>query len=40
MTAALAWLAAENQRRPVTERLLYSVLLLRAVALAAREVPK
>jgi len=40
MTAALAWLAAENQRRPVTERLLYSVLLLRAVALAAREVPE
>ena len=37
---ALAWLADENTRRPVTERLLYGVLLIRAVALALREVPE
>jgi pyruvate dehydrogenase E2 component (dihydrolipoamide acetyltransferase) len=37
---ALAWLAAENERRPVTERLLPSVILLKAVALAVREVPE
>jgi pyruvate dehydrogenase E2 component (dihydrolipoamide acetyltransferase) len=36
----LAWLAAENERRPVAERLLPLVLLLRAVARAAREVPE
>jgi pyruvate dehydrogenase E2 component (dihydrolipoamide acetyltransferase) len=37
---ALTWLAQENQKRPVTERLLYGVLLLKAVALALREVPE
>jgi pyruvate dehydrogenase E2 component (dihydrolipoamide acetyltransferase) len=37
---ALAWLAEENTRRPVTERLLYGVLLIRAVALALRDVPE
>jgi pyruvate dehydrogenase E2 component (dihydrolipoamide acetyltransferase) len=36
----LTWLAEENQRRPVTERLLYGVLLLKVVALALREVPE
>jgi pyruvate dehydrogenase E2 component (dihydrolipoamide acetyltransferase) len=36
----LSWLAEENQKRPVTERLLYGVLLLKAVALALREVPE
>jgi pyruvate dehydrogenase E2 component (dihydrolipoamide acetyltransferase) len=40
MHRALAWLTAENTRRPVTERLLYNVLLLKAVALAVREVPE
>jgi pyruvate dehydrogenase E2 component (dihydrolipoamide acetyltransferase) len=40
MQRALAWLAGENTRRPVTERLLYNVLLLKAVALAVREVPE
>jgi len=40
MSAALAWLQAENQRRSVTDRILYSVLLLKAVALAVREVPE
>jgi pyruvate dehydrogenase E2 component (dihydrolipoamide acetyltransferase) len=36
----LAWLADENARRPVTERLLYGVLLIKAVALALHEVPE
>ena len=40
MRCALDWLAAENAKRPVTKRLLYSALLIRAVALAAREVPE
>ena len=40
MSAALAWLRAENERRPVTERLLPAVLLIKAVALALREVPE
>jgi pyruvate dehydrogenase E2 component (dihydrolipoamide acetyltransferase) len=40
LSAALAWLALENQRRPVTERLLPVALLLKAVALAARKVPE
>ena len=40
MRKALNWLAAENAKRPVTKRLLYSALLIRAVALAAREVPE
>ena len=40
MSRALAWLAAENLKRPVTNRLLYSVLLLRTVGLAVREVPE
>jgi pyruvate dehydrogenase E2 component (dihydrolipoamide acetyltransferase) len=38
--AALAWLAEENARRPITDRLLYGVLLLKAVALGLREVPE
>jgi pyruvate dehydrogenase E2 component (dihydrolipoamide acetyltransferase) len=40
MRKVLNWLAAENAKRPVTKRLLYSALLIRAVALAAREVPE
>jgi pyruvate dehydrogenase E2 component (dihydrolipoamide acetyltransferase) len=40
MSRALDWLAAENAARPVTKRLLYSALLIRAVALAARAVPE
>ncbi|MCZ2110939.1 MAG: 2-oxo acid dehydrogenase subunit E2 [Dehalococcoidia bacterium] len=39
MSRALAWLASENARRPVTERLIYSALLIRAVALACHDVP-
>lgn len=34
------WLAEENRRRAVTDRLLPAVLLLKAVALALREVPE
>jgi pyruvate dehydrogenase E2 component (dihydrolipoamide acetyltransferase) len=40
MSNALAWLQAENLKRSVNERLLYSVLLLKAVALAARQIPE
>jgi pyruvate dehydrogenase E2 component (dihydrolipoamide acetyltransferase) len=40
MHRAMTWLTEENLRRPVTERLLYGVLLLKAVALALREVPE
>jgi pyruvate dehydrogenase E2 component (dihydrolipoamide acetyltransferase) len=40
LSRMLAWLAAENERRPVTERLLPAALLLRSVARAAREVPE
>jgi pyruvate dehydrogenase E2 component (dihydrolipoamide acetyltransferase) len=40
MHRAMCWLADENQKRPVTERLLYGVLLIKAVALALRDVPE
>lgn len=40
MSGALAWLAVENTKRPVTDRLLPAVLLVKAVALALREVPE
>jgi len=40
LSKALAWLAAENAKRSVTERLLYGVLLIKATALALREVPE
>jgi pyruvate dehydrogenase E2 component (dihydrolipoamide acetyltransferase) len=40
LTKALAWLNEQNLKRPVKERLLYGVLLLKAVALALREVPE
>jgi pyruvate dehydrogenase E2 component (dihydrolipoamide acetyltransferase) len=40
MSNALAWLRAENLKRSVNERLLYSVLLLKAVALAAQQIPE
>ena len=40
MSRAMAWLQAENLKRSVNERLLYSVLLLKAVALALREFPE
>ncbi len=40
LSAALRWLEAENARRPVTERLLPAALLVKATALALREVPE
>jgi pyruvate dehydrogenase E2 component (dihydrolipoamide acetyltransferase) len=40
LSAAVSWLARENERRPVTERLLPIALLLKAAALAARKVPE
>jgi pyruvate dehydrogenase E2 component (dihydrolipoamide acetyltransferase) len=39
MGPALVWLAETNTARPVTERLLPAALLLKATALAAREIP-
>ena len=40
MTRAMAWLNEENLKRPVPNRLLYGILLIKAVALALREVPE
>ena len=40
MTRALAWLEHENAQRPVAARMLYAVLLIKAAALALREVPE
>lgn len=37
---AQEWLTAENLKRPVAERIAYATLLLKATALAAREVPE
>ena len=40
MGRALAWLAERNAGRAVTDRLIYAVLLIKATALALREVPE
>ncbi len=40
MKNALDWLAQENLKRPVEDRLLYGVLLVKAVALSLREIPE
>ena len=40
MDPAMTWLTEHNLKRPVTDRLLYGVLLIKAVALALREVPE
>jgi pyruvate dehydrogenase E2 component (dihydrolipoyllysine-residue acetyltransferase) len=40
MSRAMAWLREENLKRSVTERLLYSVMLLKAAALAVKRVPE
>jgi pyruvate dehydrogenase E2 component (dihydrolipoamide acetyltransferase) len=40
MSGSLAWLRAENEKRPVAERLLPVALLIKAVGLALREVPE
>ncbi len=40
MGRALAWLAERNAGRAVTDRIIYAVLLIKATALALREVPE
>lgn len=40
MAAAMAWLTEQNLKRAVTDRLLYGVLLIKAVALALRQIPE
>jgi len=40
MCRAMTWLKEENLKRPVTDRLLYGVLLIKAVAQALRQVPE
>ena len=40
MGRAMTWLKEANLKRPVTDRLLYGVLLIKAVALALRQVPE
>jgi pyruvate dehydrogenase E2 component (dihydrolipoamide acetyltransferase) len=40
MSRAMAWLREENLNRPVTDRLLYSVMLLKATALAVKRAPE
>jgi pyruvate dehydrogenase E2 component (dihydrolipoamide acetyltransferase) len=40
MSRAMSWLAQENLKRSVEDRLVYGVLLLKAVALALRQVPE
>jgi len=40
MGRAMTWIKEENLKRPVTDRLLYGVLLIKAVALALRQVPE
>jgi pyruvate dehydrogenase E2 component (dihydrolipoamide acetyltransferase) len=40
LARALAWLEPRNRERPVTERLLPGVLLIKATALALRQVPE
>lgn len=40
MHAAVSWLADENRKRPIVDRLLYGVLLIKAVALALHDVPE
>lgn len=37
---ALDWLKEQNENRPITERVLYGVVLLKAVALALHDVPE
>jgi pyruvate dehydrogenase E2 component (dihydrolipoamide acetyltransferase) len=40
MAAALSWMRTENEKRPMTERLLVIALLVKAVALALRDAPE
>ncbi len=40
MSTALVWMEARNEELPVADRMLYSVLLLKAVALALEQIPE
>jgi len=40
VSRVLDWLAQENLKRPVTERVLFAAVLLKAVAVALKEVPE
>jgi pyruvate dehydrogenase E2 component (dihydrolipoamide acetyltransferase) len=40
MARAVAWLSEENKHRKIADRLLYGVLLIKATALALRDVPE
>ena len=40
MSRALAWLTQENLKRSVEDRLVYRLLLIKAVALALLEIPE
>ena len=40
MSRVMAWLTQENLKRTVEDRLVYGVLLLKAVALALRDAPE
>lgn len=40
VSRAIAWLTEENARRPIAQRLIYGVLLVKAAALALRKVPE
>lgn len=40
MHTAMTWLTRENEKRPIAERLLYGVMLLKAVAVALHKVPE
>jgi pyruvate dehydrogenase E2 component (dihydrolipoamide acetyltransferase) len=40
MSRAVDWLARRNEARPIGERILYGALLIKATALALREVPE
>jgi pyruvate dehydrogenase E2 component (dihydrolipoamide acetyltransferase) len=40
MSRTLAWLQDENTKRPIADRLLYGVVLIKAVAMALKEVPE
>jgi pyruvate dehydrogenase E2 component (dihydrolipoamide acetyltransferase) len=40
LSKALQWLTQQNSQRPITDRLLYGVMLLKATAIALRKVPE
>jgi pyruvate dehydrogenase E2 component (dihydrolipoamide acetyltransferase) len=40
MSRSMGWLSEQNLKRPVSDRFLYGVLLIKAVALALRDIPE